>query len=414
MRRALALGSVAALALALAQPTSAQEARDFFKVGVVTELSGDLATGGNVTKRGYDLWAQAVNEAGGIAIGGKKFPVKLFYADAQSNPSQGAAAAERLITQEKVDFLLGPYSSGVTIAVGPVVEKYQVPMVTGSAESPMIWRQKFRYTFGTVPPVNFTGAAAIKTLAALSPAPRTAVIFGSNDTFSKATAEAFETAAKAAGIKVLKFNIVPAGQDLTPLMSAVKGMKPDLVAFGGHDEELIKLVKGLRQIDFTPNALLMHYGVTEPAFVDALKADANQVFGGAVWTETTRTSSSVLWKDSAAYAAAAQKAFGTPADYTQAGCSAAGIAFQTALQSISATPPLSDAKRAELVKALEAVNVDTFYGKVKFATDGEYYHANVGLNPLTVQIQGGKVISVGPQAAAEAPAQYPMTPWSKR
>jgi branched-chain amino acid transport system substrate-binding protein len=397
----------------MAAPASAQE-RDFFKVGVVTELSGDLATGGNVTKRGYDLWSQAVNAAGGVVIGGKKYPVKLFYADAQSNPSQGAAAAERLITQEHVDFILGPYSSGVTIAVAPVVEKYKVPMITGSAESPMIWRQKFLYTFGTVPPVNFTGAAAIQTLASLSPAPKTAVVFGSNDTFSKATAESFEAAAKKANIKVLKFNIVPAGQDLTPLMSAVKGMKPDIVAFGGHDEELIKLVKGLHQIDFTPSALLMHYGVTEPAFVDALKADANQVFGGAVWTDTTKTKSQILWSDAPAYAAAARQAFGVAADYTQAGSSAAGIAFQVALQKINAAPPLSEAKRAELVKALEAVDVDTFYGKVKFATDGEFYHANVGLAPLTVQVQSGKVVAVGPKKDAEAPAQYPMTPWSKR
>jgi len=401
-------------ALTMAAPAGAQDARDFFKVGVVTELSGDLATGGNVTKRGYDLWAQAVNDAGGIAIGGKKYGVKLFYADAQSNPSQGAAAAERLITQEHVDFLLGPYSSGVTIAVAPVVEKYKVPMITGSAESPMIWRQKFLYTFGTIPPVNFTGAAAIQTLASLSPAPKTAVVFGSNDTFSKATAEAFEAAAKKANIKVLKFNIVPAGQDLTPLMSAVKGMKPDVVAFGGHDEELIKLVKGMHQIDFTPNALLMHYGVTEPAFVDALKSDANQVFGGAVWTDTTKTQSKILWKDAPTYAAAAQKAFGVAADYTQAGSSAAGIAFQVALQQIGAAPPLTDAKRAELVKALEAVDVDTFYGRVKFATEGEFYHANIGLSPLTIQIQNGKVVAVGPKKDAEAPPQYPMTPWSKR
>jgi branched-chain amino acid transport system substrate-binding protein len=414
MRRTIALAALATLMTA--RPALAQEARDHFKVGVVCELSGDLATGGNVTKRGYDLWAQAVNEAGGIAIGAKKYPVKLFYADAQSNPSQGASAAERLITQERVDFLLGPYSSGVTIAVAPVVEKYKVPMITGSAESPLIWRQKFLYTFGTIPPVNFTGAATIQTLASLSPSPRTAVVLGSNDTFSKATAEAFEAAARKAGIKVLKFNIVPAGQDLTPLLSAVKGMRPDLVAFGGHDEELIKLVKNLHQIDFTPNALLMHYGVTEPAFGDALKGDANQVFGGAVWTDSTKTRSQILWKDAPTYAVAAQKAFGVPADYTQAGSSAAGIAFQVALEKIAAAPPLSEARRAELVKALEAVDVDTFYGKVKFATDGEFYHSNVGLEPLTIQIQSGKVVVVGPgpKKDAEAKAQYPMTAWTKR
>lgn len=403
----------ALVALVVAGPALAGAPRDHFKVGVVTELSGDLATGGNVTKRGYDLWAQAVNEAGGIAVGGKKYPVKLVYADAQSNPAQGAAAAERLITQEEVDFILGPYSSGVTIAVAPVVEKYKVPMITGSAESPMIWKQKFAYTYGTIPPVNFTGAAAIQTLASLSPAPKTAVIFGSNDTFSKATAEAFEAAAKQAGIKVLKFNIVPSGQDLTPLMSAVKGLRPDLVAFGGHDEELIKLVKGLHQIDFAPRALLMHYGVTEPAFVDALKGDANEVFGGAVWTETTPTRGQLLWKDGATYAAAALKAFNTPADYTQAGSSAAGIAFQVALEKVKAAPPLAEAKRVELAKALESVDVQTFYGRVKFATEGDFYHANVGLSPLTIQIQGGKVAVVGPAKDAARP-QYPMTPWAKR
>ncbi len=401
-------------AMVLTATVNAQDARSYFKVGVVTELSGDLATGGNVTKRGYDLWADAVNEAGGILIGKKKFPVKLYYADAQSNPAQGAGAAERLITQEHVDFILGPYSSGVTIAVGPVVEKYKVPMITGSAETPMIWVQKFKYTFGTIPPVNFTGAAAIETLSHLSPAPKTAVVFGSNDTFSKATATAFNAAAEKLGIKVLKFNIVPAGQDLTPLLSAMKGMRPDIVAFGGHDEELIKLVKDLHQIDFTPKALIMHYGVTEPAFMDALKGDSNQVFGGAVWTETTKTSSKVLWANSQAYAAAALKAFGVAADYTQGGCSAAGIAFQVALQKIAAVPPLSDAKRVELVQALEAVDVQTFYGRVKFATDGDYYHSNVGLSPLTVQIQHGIVKSVGPAATAEAKAEYPMTPWASR
>jgi branched-chain amino acid transport system substrate-binding protein len=158
----------------------------------------------------------------------------------------------------------------------------------------------------------------------------------------------------------------------------------------------------------------MHYGVTEPAFMDALKGDANQVFGGAVWTETSKTASKVLWHDSPAYAAATMKAFGVPADYTQGGCSAAGIAFQVALQSINAAPPLSDAKRVELAKALEAVDVQTFYGRIKFATDGDYYHSNVGLSPLTVQIQNGVVKSVGPVSYAESKAQYPMTPWANR
>ena len=385
-----------------------------FKIGVVVELSGDNATGGNVAKRGYDLWAMAVNATGGIQIGKKRYPVKLYYGDAQSNPSQGAAAAERLITQEHVDLMFGPYASSVANAVGPVVEKYKIPMINGSAESPKVWEPKFKFVFGSIPPVNFTGAAAIDTLAHLTPAIKTAVVFGSNDTFSSSTATAFNAALIKAGIKVLKFNIVPEGQDLTPLLSAMKGMRPDLICFGGHDEELINLVKDLHQIDYTPKALLMHYGVTEPAFAEALKGDANQVFGGAVWTETTKTSSKILWKDAQTYAAASLSAFKVAADYTQGGCSAAGIAFQVALQKINAAPPLSEAKRVELVKALEAVDVETFYGRIKFATDGDYFHANAGISSLTVQIQNGVTVAVGPAKVAQAQAQYPMTPWSKR
>ncbi|MBJ6748993.1 amino acid ABC transporter substrate-binding protein [Geomonas anaerohicana] len=400
-------------ALFVAIPAHAEQ-RNFFKIGVITELSGDLVTGGNITKRGYDLWAQEVNAKGGIEIQGKKYPVKLVYADAQSNPAAGAAAAERLITQEKVDFILGPYSSGVTLAVAPVVDKYKIPMITGSAESPLIWKNKFKYTFGTIPPINFTGATSIKTLTEMKPAPKTIAIIGSNDAFSKATAESYKAAAEKAKLKIVKFSIVPSGQDMTPLLSAVRSMKPDVIAFGGHDEEHVKFVKALKQIGYTPKALLMHCGITDKAFIDAVGKDGEQIFGTTCWTGTAKTKSKVLWPNAAAYAAASQKAFNNPGDYTQGGCSAAGIAFQTALQKIGAKPGMDEATRTKLIAALEQIDVQTFYGRVKFATSGEFYHANVGLDPLTVQIQSGQVKTVGPKASVEAPAIYPMKEWKSR
>jgi len=400
--------------LFVTSPLHAEESRNFFKVGVITELSGDLVTGGNITKRGYDLWAQEINSKGGIDIKGKKYPVKLVYADAQSNPAAGAAAAERLITQEKVDFILGPYSSGVTLAVAPVVDKYKVPMITGSAESPLIWRNKFKYTFGTIPPINFTGATSIKTLTDLKPAPKTIAIIGSNDAFSKATAEAYKAAAEAAKLKVLKYSIVPSGQDMTPLLSAVRSMKPDIIAFGGHDEEHVKFVKALRQIGYTPKALLMHCGITDKAFTDAVGKDGEQIFGTTCWTGTAKTKSKILWPNAATYAAASTKAYQNPGDYTQGGCSAAGIAFQVALQKVGAKPGMDEAMRTKLIKAIEEIDVQTFYGRIKFATTGEYYHANIGLDPLTIQIQNGKIMTVGPKTSVEAAAQYPMKEWKNR
>jgi len=414
-RRGWWVAAVLALALGLILGVGPVLAADEFKIGVITSLSGDLATGGNVTKRGYDLWGKAVNAQGGIQIKGKKYPVRLIYGDDQSQPAQAASAAERLAVQEKVDVVLGPYASGMTLAAAPVLEKYKIPMITGSAESPLIWRQKFRYTFGTIPPVNFTGSAVIKTLAALPGGPKSAVIYGTNDAFSKATAEAFQTTAEQVGIKVLKFNILPPKQDLTPLMSAAKVLNPDLIAFGGHDEELINLVKVLTQLDFTPKALLMHYGVTEPAFIQALGKNANQVLGASVWTGSMQTKGALGWPTAKAYADAAVAEYPKdPADYTQAACSAAGLVFQAALVQLAAAPPLDEAARTKLVEILEKIDLQTFYGRVKFATEGDYYHSNAGLTPLTVQILDGKERVVAPAESAQTKLSYPMTPWNKR
>ena len=414
-RRGWWVAAISALALGLSLGVGPVLAADEFKIGVITSLSGDLATGGNVTKRGYDLWGKAVNAQGGIQIKGKKYPVRLIYGDDQSQPAQAASAAERLAVQEKVDVVLGPYASGMTLAAAPVLEKYKIPMITGSAESPLIWRQKFRYTFGTIPPVNFTGAAVIKTLAAIPGGPKSAVIYGTNDAFSKATAEAFQATAEQVGIKVLKFNILPPKQDLTPLMSAAKVLNPDLIAFGGHDEELINLVKVLTQLDFTPKALLMHYGVTEPAFIQALGKNANQVLGASVWTGSMQTKGTLGWPTAKAYADAAVAEYPKdPADYTQAACSAAGLVFQAALVQLAAAPPLDEVARTKLVEILEKIDLQTFYGRVKFATEGDYYHSNAGLTPLTVQITGGKETVVAPAESAQTKLSYPMTPWNKR
>lgn len=386
-----------------------------YKVGVITSLSGDLAEGGSVTKRGYELWGQTTNAAGGVLVKGKRYKVELKFADDQSNPASAADAAERLISSEKVHFILGPYASGVTLAVAPITEKYSVPMITGSAESPKIWQQGFKYTFGTIPPVNFTGAAAMATIAKLSPAPKTVAILATNDAFSSATAEAFRGAAQKSGMRVLSYNVVPSGTDFTPLVSALKARNPDVVAFGGHDEELSNLVKAMRSLNFSPKALLMHYGVTAPDFVNALGKDANSVFGASVWTEDLAIKVNGLFKTPAAYAQASMARYKVAADYTQAGCTAAGLAFEAALQRGGLTPNDLDspAGRAKLRDALEKIDLNTFYGRIKFDTDPKSptYHANVGLAPLTVQIQNGKVSVV---SSGNAKAIYPARPYGQR
>lgn len=386
--------------------------RDYYKVGAVTSLSGEDQFGGNLTKRGYEAWAQYVNKQGGIEIKGKKYQVKMYYADDQSTPATGADAIERLIKSEGVDFVLGPYTSGVTLAVAPITEKYKTPHITGSAESPRVWEPKYKYTFGTIPAVTAIGPAMTDFFAKQNPKPASMAIVGLNDAFSKATAESFKAAAEKAGIPVVKFEIVPPNTDFTPIVTAIKAAGAETLAIGSHEKAAMEIVKAAKSLDYNPKAIFQHYGMTSSDFLKGLGKDAEFVFGATYWLPSERLKDP-LFGNTENYVKEFKAMFNSEPDYTEAGCTAAGIAFQEALKKIGAAPPLNQEQKDALVQALEQIQLDTFYGKVKFATEGAFYHDNVGLTPLIVQVQGGKVSAVsGP--SPEKRAAYPVAAWKSR
>ena len=124
-------------------------AHDVVKVGAPLPLTGPLSPEGLKQKRGYDLWAEAAN-AKGIKAGGKTYKVEIVYADYASNTPRAVQTAERMITEDKVQFLFAPFGSGATKAASAISEKYRMPMLAPSASSQEIFDQGFKYIFATL------------------------------------------------------------------------------------------------------------------------------------------------------------------------------------------------------------------------------------------------------------------------
>jgi len=389
-------------------------ARDFFKVGVVTSLSGDLAFGGNLTKRGYEYWADTVNEQGGIAIGDSKYRVELVFADAQSDPAQAAEAAELLATEEDVDFILGPYSSSATMGAAPIIEKYKVPHITGSAESPSIWKEGFKYTFGIIPAANLMAPTSLRTLVETDPEVKTVYVVGIDDPFASAVAESFRDTAEELGLKVLDYTLVPSNADLSPVISKAKAAQPDVFLFGGHPPNHIQLMKVSKELDFNPKAFLLHWGVETADFLEGAGDLAEYVWGTTPWMPTADYSDP-LWGDTASAIEGFELRHGRKPGYTEVGSAAAGVVFMEALKQIETDgPPLDEQEKEALVAALEKIDVSTWFGPVSFDNSGETMHDNTGLTVLALQIQDGSAVVIGPPDQQAAQPRYPTPTWTDR
>lgn len=125
-------------------------AEDVILLGASLSLSGKYAREGLHVRNGYDLAVRKINEKGGIKVGGKRHKLVLRYYDDGSVPIRATKLAERLIEQDGVKFMLGPYGSGQTKAVLPVTERHKIPLVQGNGEARELFTRGYRYHFAVL------------------------------------------------------------------------------------------------------------------------------------------------------------------------------------------------------------------------------------------------------------------------
>ena len=132
---ALVLLSTLGLILGTTSTSFSKVEGDKIILGAAVSLTGKYSTNGKHTQNGYNLAVKRINQMGGVTVGGKSYKFNIIYYDDESNSGRAAQLAERLIKQDGVKFMLGPYSSGLTKAIAPITEENKIPMVEASCSN---------------------------------------------------------------------------------------------------------------------------------------------------------------------------------------------------------------------------------------------------------------------------------------
>ena len=397
-------GLVAAVTL-LPLSVNAKVEGDTITLGAAVSLTGKYSTNGKHTKNGYDLGVKIINDAGGIVVNGKKYKVAIKYYDDESTPARGAQLAERLINQDKVQYLLGPYGSGITKAMAPITEKYKVPMVEANGASLSLFNKGYKYLFAILSTTEQYLQTAVALAADVAKDPKKVRIAGAfeNDPFSQdISSGVFDDAKKRGMKKVINDKLPPDLNDMSATLTKVKALKPDLLVVSGHAKGAALVVRQVSD---------MKINVPMLAATHCDSADIIGKFGKAA--EYILCASQ--WDRSLAYK---DKYFGSAEDFAQRFEKTYDYAppYQAA-ESAAAVLVYKDAfERAgkfdtkSVRDAIAATNMQTFYGNVKFDATGK----NTAKPMVLYQVQDGKFAVVAPTKWASAKLRWPTPPWSKR
>lgn len=406
MRSAFKLASVLLAASAsLAAPAQAEDCGEIH-LGSAISLTGKYATNGIHAKNGYEFAIQKIAENGGIRMGDQCYNFKVTYYDDESKGDRGATLAERLINQDKVQYMLGPYSSGMTKAIAPVTEKYQIPMVEAEGASRSLFNKGYKYLFAVLSTSEQYLASAI-TLAAekarengREPNSVKVAVAVENDPFSLDIRAGILDDAARYNMKVVIDEKLPRDlSDMSAILTKVKLIKPDVLVVSGHSKGAATAV---RQIDE------MQVKVPMIALTHCEAADVTGKFGDA----TNDLLCATQWAETLTYE---DPVFGSAANYEQEFKSAyteyenKSVPYQTA-QASAAVYVFADAfERAgsmdkEAVRdAIAATDLSTFYGQIKFSEFGN----NIAKPMVLRQIQDGEYNVVAPSAFASHPLNWP-------
>jgi branched-chain amino acid transport system substrate-binding protein len=398
MKNAL-LGGVL-LAVAASPPAGAAET---ITLGASIQLTGKDANIGRYYRDGYQLAIDEINEKGGLTVDGKTYTLALDILDNQSDITLSVQQYVQLLTQNKVSFLLGPFSSALALNDSAIAEKYQVPMIEAGGASGQIFSRGFKYIFGALPPAEEYYLSTIQMLGKLEPRAKTVALVAADDAFNVSLAKGTRELLKKAGLDiVIDEQYGSKTADFSSILALIKSKAPDVVLWGGLENSIVDAVRQSKSLDVNPADMISFtVGVPTADFRSALGRDADTAFGMTAWLPSPPHKDE-WFGDSEAFAKAYLAKFGYDPDYHPAAAAAAVEAFAKAIAAAGTLDP------KQVRDAIAKVDFESIYGRVHFGDNGQ-----ISLPQTVIQIQGGKVTAIYTDHFLNNPI-YPVPAWDKR
>ncbi len=376
-------------------------AENVIKIGCAISFTGKKSRTGKLYVDSYNMAVDLINKSGGVKVGGKSYKLKIIYYDDKSDATESSKLVEKLITNDKVNFLLGPYSSGITIPDSIVAMRYRIPMIEGGGASGKIFARGNKFIFGLLPSAGEYFKSTLEFLQTVTPKPKKIAILYADDKFDVSVAKGTKKIAEKMGYDIVLYEKYAEGQsDFTSALTKIKNKNPDVVLVAGHTEESLNFVQQAKELNVSPKMISLTVGPSEADFRKALGKDANYIYGVASWS-TQMNFKGYLLKDTQEFIKMFKKRYGYDPDYHNAAGFACVAVLKNAIEKAGTLNPLK--VRDEIAKT----SLDTIYGHIEFNPNGQIKGTSVVL-----QILDGKVYEVYPEQHKKP--VYPMPAWNER
>ncbi|OIO91163.1 MAG: hypothetical protein AUK03_11720 [Anaerolineae bacterium CG2_30_64_16] len=385
--------SAPAATAAPAAPTAVQPAApppQVITIGYTVSQTGKYNVESIRQTNGLKLWMKQVNEAGGIKLSDGTI---LTFADKsyddESNTDRVQELYTRLAAQDSAQFLISPYSSGLTSAASVIAEQYGKVMITTGAASDSNYTQGYTGVYQAYTPASKYLTGAVDLLKSDAPAVKKLAIVHENDKFSTSVVDAVKLYAEAQGYEIVLFEGYDSGTtDFAPFINKIQQSAPDAILGGGHFQDGSTFARQLAEKKVAAAYVALLVAPPEPTFAELGDA-AVGIIGPSQWepqakfTAAAAKGAGLTWAGLTGeeYVATYKAAYGEEPSYHAAGGYVAGLILGEAIKAADSTDSV------KVKAALDKMDLLTFYGRIKFEPGAAAHGLQIGHDMVYVQWQ---------------------------